>query len=133
MHAEEISQLLGVVRSNVSTSLKELQNWNLVRIAHLAGDRRDHFVTSHDVWELFKTVVRERKEREFDPTTSMLRGCVADKAFNKERSEVQKRISDTLELMESLSAWTDEMLQLEPETIKKIMKLGSRIQKLVRG
>src|SRR6266481_5150843 len=73
MHAEEIGQALGVARSNVSNSLKELQNWNLVRIVHLLGDRRDHFETSSDVWELFRTVVRERKAREFDPTVSVLR------------------------------------------------------------
>src|SRR5262250_3419772 len=43
MHAEEIAELLQVARSNVSNSLRELQNWNLVRVVHLVGDRRDHF------------------------------------------------------------------------------------------
>lgn len=133
MHAEEIGQVLGVARSNVSNSLKELQNWNLVRIIHLLGDRRDHFETSSDVWELFKTVIRERKEREFDPTVAVLRDCVADKAFGKEDAGAQIRIRETLALMESLSAWTDEMLRLEPETIMKVMKLGSKIQKLLRS
>lgn len=133
MHAEEIGQVLGVARSNVSNSLKELQNWDLVRIVHLLGDRRDHFETSSDVWELFKTVVRERKEREFDPTISVLRECVADKAFSKEDPGAQIRIRETLALMESLSSWSDEMLRLEPETIMKVMKLGSKIQKLLRG
>lgn len=133
MHAEEIGEVLGVARSNVSNSLKELQNWDLVRTVHLLGDRRDHFQTSSDVWELFKTVVRERKEREFDPTISVLRECVADKTFSKEDPGVQIRIRETLALMESLSAWVDEMLRLEPETIKKVMKLGSKIQKLLRA
>lgn len=131
MHAEEISQVLSVVRSNVSTSLKELQNWNLVRVVHLHGDRRDHFETSSDVWDLFRTVVRERKEREFDPTVAVLRECVADKAFSKESEGAQKRIRETLELMESLSTWIDEMIRLEPHTIMKIMKLGSKVQKLL--
>src|SRR2546423_1577008 len=67
LHAEEISETLGVARSNVSTSLKELQSWQLIHVVHLMSDRRDHFETSTNVWELFRTVVRERKRREFDP------------------------------------------------------------------
>jgi len=132
MHAEEIAEVLVVARSNVSNSLRELQNWNLVRIAHLLGDRRDHFETSHDVWELFRTVVRERKAREFDPTVSVLRECVSDKAFGKEDPGAQIRIRETLALMESLSAWGDEMLRMESETMMKVMKLGAKIRKLLR-
>lgn len=132
MHAEEISEVLAVARSNVSNSLKELQNWNLVRAVHLMGDRRDHFETSSDVWDLFRTVVRERKAREFDPTISVLRECVTDKGFGKEDPGAQLRIRETLALMESLSGWGDEMLRLEPETLMKVMKLGAKIQKLLR-
>jgi len=133
MHAEEIADVLAVARSNVSNSLRELQNWNLVRVVHLLGDRRDHFETSYDVWELFRTVVRERKAREFDPTVSVLRECIADKGFGKVDAGAQMRIRETLTLMESLSDWGDEMLRLEPETIMKVMKLGAKIRKLVRA
>ncbi|MGH8617022.1 MAG: GbsR/MarR family transcriptional regulator [Burkholderiales bacterium] len=132
MHAEEISEVLAVARSNVSNSLKELQNWNLIKVVHLMGDRRDHFDTSSDVWDLFRTVVRERKAREFDPTIGVLRECVADKAFGREEPGAQLRIRETLALMESLSGWGDEMLRLEPETLMKVMKLGAKIQKLLR-
>jgi DNA-binding transcriptional regulator GbsR (MarR family) len=133
MNAEEIADTLGVARSNVSNSLRELQNWNLVKVVHLLGDRRDHFETSRDVWELFRTVVRERKAREFDPTVSVLRECVADQTFGKEEAGAQLRIRETLALMESLSGWGDEMLRLEPETLMKVMRLGAKIQKLIRA
>src|SRR5688572_30345745 len=76
MHAEEIAEALQVARSNVSNSLHELQNWSLVRIVHLVGDRRDHFETAQDPWELMRTIVRQRKAREFDPTVQTLRDCV---------------------------------------------------------
>ena len=132
MHAEEIAELLRVARSNVSTSLRELVNLNLVRVVHQLGDRRDHFETARDVWALFRTVVRERKAREFDPTVAVLRNCVADPAFAAETADARARIEDTLALMTSLSAWTEEMLRLEPATLMKVMKLGSRIQKLLR-
>ena len=132
MHAEEIAEILLVARSNVSTSLRELQNFNLVRVTHLVGDRRDHFETSKDVWELFRTIVRERKAREFDPTVALLGDCIADPAFAQETADAKTRIRETLALMSALSSWGDEMLRLEPATLMKIMKLGSRIQKLLR-
>ncbi len=132
MHAEEIAEVLLVARSNVSTSLRELQNYNLVRVTHLVGDRRDHFETSKDVWGLFRTIVRERKAREFDPTVALLGDCIADPAFSNETDDAKTRIRETLALMSALSSWGEEMLRLEPATLMKIMKLGSRIQKLLR-
>jgi DNA-binding transcriptional regulator GbsR (MarR family) len=132
MPAEEIADTLVVARSNVSTSLRELTNLNLVRAVHLLGDRRDHFETSRDVWELFRTVVRERKAREFDPTLGMLRELVADPDFAAEPADARARVRETLALMGALSAWGDEMLRLEPATLMKVMKLGGRIQKLLR-
>ncbi len=133
LHAEDIADTLGVARSNVSTSLKELQNWKLVRIAHIMGDRRDHFETSHDVWELFRTVVRERKNREFDPTIVTLRECLASPDLAKEDKAAQQRIAETLALMETMTTWVDEMLRLEPSLLMKLLKMGASVQKFVRG
>jgi DNA-binding transcriptional regulator GbsR (MarR family) len=133
MQAEEIADTLGVARSNVSNSLKELQGWKLVKVAHIMGDRRDHFETSTDVWELFRTVVRERKEREFDPTIHTLRECLASPDLSQEEKTAQKRIEETLALMETLTTWTDEMLRLEPATMMKLLKMGASVQKFVRG
>src|SRR3954465_6839330 len=73
LNAEEIAETLGVARSNVSTSLKELQNWGIVRIAHVMGDRRDHFESMKDVWAMFRVILDERKKRETDPTLHLLR------------------------------------------------------------
>jgi DNA-binding transcriptional regulator GbsR (MarR family) len=133
MHAEEIAELLQVARSNVSNSLRELQNWNLVRVVHLVGDRRDHFETAKDPWELMRIIVRERKSREFDPTLGVLRECVGDKEFSRLEGGAQKRVRETLTLMESLSSWTDQMLSLETGTLTRLMKLGAKVSALLRG
>ena len=133
LHADEICESLGVARSNVSTSLRELQGWGLVRVVHLMGDRRDHFETSGDVWELLRVIVRGRKAREFEPTVAALRECLAHPELARESPLVRQRIGETLVLMDTLSSWVDEMLRLPPETLMKIMKLGARIQGLVRG
>jgi DNA-binding transcriptional regulator GbsR (MarR family) len=132
MHAEEIAEILQVARSNVSNSLKELQNLNLVRVIHIFADRRDHFETSKDVWELMRTVVRERKSREFDPTLGILKECMGDPDYVTEDKDTRKRIEDTYGLMVAMSSWGEEMLRMEPATLMKVMKLGSKIQKLMR-
>ncbi|MCX7256906.1 MAG: MarR family transcriptional regulator [Polaromonas sp.] len=133
LHAEEISDTLGVARSNVSNSLKELLNWQLIRTTHVMGDRRDYFTTSADVWELFRTIVRERKEREYDPTVRMLRELVTQPGFADEAPDAQDRVRETLALMQSLGVWADEMLRLSPSTLDKVLRLGATIQKFVRS
>ena len=131
MHAEEIADTLSVARSNVSTSIRELQGWNLVKLVHLAGDRRDHFETSTEVWELLRTVVRERQRREIAPTVQVLRELLADPAISKDPAEAKRRMRETLELLETLTAWSDEMLRLDTDTLTKVLKLGARIKKLL--
>ncbi|MDO5692368.1 MAG: MarR family transcriptional regulator [Pseudomonadota bacterium] len=133
LNAEDIADTLSVARSNVSTSLKELQNWGLVRVTHVLGDRRDYFETSSDVWELFRTIVRERKEREFDPTTRLLRELVAQPGFEAEPADTQDRVQETLRFMESLGSWADEMLRLSPPTLEKVLRMGASVQRFVRG
>jgi len=132
-NAEQISETLQVARSNVSNSLKELQNWNLIHVTHMMGDRRDYFETSLDIWQLFRTVITERKAREFDPTVKFLQTFLDDNKFNNDEIEAKNRVKAMLELMQTLSVWGDEMINLKPETLTKIMKYGAKIQKLIRG
>lgn len=131
MPADEITETLGVARSNVSNSIKELLNWKLIQVVHVMGDRRDHFTTSSDVWTLFKTVVQQRKEREFDPTITVLRECLDSPDLAKEEAGAQKRIKEALGFMEDISSWGEQMLKLEPNTLMKMMKLGSKIKELL--
>src|SRR5205809_3362660 len=83
LNAEQIAETLGVARSNVSTSLKELQGWGIVKLVHVLGDKRDHFEWMKDVWELFRVVLDERKRREIDPTLVMLRDCISQAEKDK--------------------------------------------------
>jgi len=131
MHADELCEALGVARSNASTSLRELQNWGLVRLVHLSDDRRDHYETSTHVWELMRTIVRERQRREIAPTIGVLRELLADPALRKEAAPVKARMEETLELLETLTSWSEEMLKLDTSTLLKVLRLGARIQKLL--
>jgi DNA-binding transcriptional regulator GbsR (MarR family) len=130
--ADEIATTLNVARSNVSTSLKELQSWRLARVVHVMGDRRDHFETSTDVWELFKLIVEGRRQRELDPTLTMLRDTLVSPDLAAEGKETEQRIRDTLQFLETLTTWSDEMLRMKPETLMKTLGLGAKISQVVR-
>lgn len=129
LNAETIADTLGVARSNVSTSLKELQSWKLVRNVHLLGDRRDHFETLKDPWELFYTILEGRKQRELDPTMSVLRECVLDCETDRDTpDEVKRRIQDVLSFMETLDTWHSQIKGLPKTTLLQLIKLGARVQ-----
>lgn len=133
LHAEEIADSLGVARSNVSNSLKELQSWNLVRVVHVRGDRRDHFETSTNVWELFKLIVAGRRQREIDPTVITLRECLEAPRTGHEDAGARQRIAETLRFIETMNTLADELLRMKPETLMKTLGITARVSKLVRG
>ena len=130
--ADEIAETLALARSNVSTSLKELQSWRLVRVVHMIGERREHFDTSKDVWELFRLIVEGRRQREIDPTLTALRGFLLSPELDQESRGSVQRIRQTLEFMETLTTWADEMLRLKPETLMKTLGIGARISRTMR-
>jgi DNA-binding transcriptional regulator GbsR (MarR family) len=132
LNAEEISETLGVARSNVSTSLKELMSWGLVKVNHVLGDRRDHFESMKDLWEIFNCVVAERKKREIDPTLTLLRQCEIEAEGDTETpKEVKERISRMTEFLETLTSWYEQMSTIPETTLVKLMKLGSRITRIL--
>lgn len=126
--AEEIAETLSVARSNVSTSIKELQSWGLIRASQVLGDRRDHFESLKDLWEMFNIIIEERKRREIDPTLTMLRDCELEASTDKETpAEIKQRITDVMEFMETISSWYEQMHKLPKPTLLKLLKLGSKI------
>lgn len=132
LRADEIVDLLSVARSNVSTSIRELQSYGLVRMTHLLGDRRDYFESLHDVWELFRVIIEQRKQRELNPTLAMLKGCAAEVMSEKETDDLTKeRIHNMLQFVESTSAWYEEISQIPTGTLTKLMALGTKITRLV--
>ncbi len=130
--ADEICVALDVARSNVSTSLKELQGWGLIRVVHVFGDRREHFETLKDVWEMFLIILRERKKRELDPTLAALRECATAAASSREDTEhTARRLKELIEFMELTTAWADRAQALTPNSAKKLCSLGEKVFRLV--
>lgn len=132
--AEEIADLLSVARSNVSTSLKELQSWGLITVAHVLGDRRDHFTTKGDTWEMLTTIIEERKRREIEPTLTLLRQCVLELEEDKQTPQhTQEKIKAMLTFVSTLSDWFDQVKTLPKTTLVTLMKMGATVAKFIPG
>lgn len=129
--ADDLVERLGVSRSNVSMGLKELQAWNLVRLKHVPGDRRDFFTTPEDVWTIVRTLVEERKKREIDPTLTVLRELLMQAPASDEERHAQTRMREMHELIELLTAWYAEMQRLETDRLVQLLTLGSKVVKVL--
>ena len=107
--------------------------YGLVRMTHVLGDRRDYFESLHDVWDLFRAIIEQRKQRELNPTLAMLRGCVDEVDGDKETDPVTKeRMRNMLKFVEATSSWYEEISDIPTSTLTKLMGLGKKITKLVR-
>lgn len=131
--ADEIAQTLAVARSNVSTSLRELQSWRIIRAVPLLGDRRQHFESMKDPWEMFRVILEERKRRELDPTIAMLRECVEEaKKFGSD-SVAHERMEKLLEFVLTVGALYEEFRRVPPIAARKLLQLRGKVRKLFGG
>ncbi len=133
LNAEDICETLELARSNVSTSLKELQNWGIVRMVHIMGDRRDHFESMKDVFEMFRVILAERKRREIDPTLKLLREAVEemDKAGGGADAVTRERLKGMLEFFEMGNGWIEQMQKVPSNVLLKAVKMGGKLFKLI--
>ena len=132
LHAEEIADTLSVARSNVSTSLKELQGWGIVKLVHVLGDRRDHFQSLQDVWELFRVVLDERKKREIDPTLGMLLASIEEAKREKATdSHTVERLEKLAEFFQTTTNWYTQIRSWPTSQLTKFLKLGQKLSQLL--
>jgi DNA-binding transcriptional regulator GbsR (MarR family) len=124
LNAEDIVERLGVSRSNVSMGLKELQAWNLVRLQHKPGDRRDYFATPDDIWQIVR-------KREIDPTMTLLREVLMQEPASPEERHAQERMREMHDLFELLTGWYADVQRLDTERLVQLLTLGSKVQKIL--
>jgi DNA-binding transcriptional regulator GbsR (MarR family) len=128
--AEQIMETLVVARSNVSNNLKELQGWGIVRLVHVMGDKRDHFESMKDVWEMFKVVLNERKRREIDPTMRLLRECIEEAEQAKETDNyTETQLRKLNEFFETTTSWYTQVRNWPTAALVKFLRLGDKVLK----
>jgi DNA-binding transcriptional regulator GbsR (MarR family) len=132
LNAEDLVHTLGVARSNVSSSLKELQGWRIVKRVHVLGDSRDHFESIKDVWEMFRVVMDERKKREFDPTERLIRECIAEAEKHEEADKyIIQKLRDLAEFFDTTSAWYGQVRQWPTVALTRFIKASDKVRKLL--
>ena len=133
LNAEDISAELGIARSNVSNSLKELVGWKLIRRVPVAGDRREHFVAEVDVWEMAMRIAQGRKEREIDPAMSAIDACV-DQAQNEPNLDptVMARMREMQDFLTTADRWSTQMLNVPKSKLNMLMKMGDKVFSLLK-
>lgn len=132
MPADEIAAVLGVARSNISNSLRELQNWGIVKIVHVIGDRRDHFESLKDVFAMFRIIARERKKREIEPTLHVLRNCIEEAGKPKAAaSYTRERLAELLNFFEVATTAYEQLEKLPTPAVLKLARLGDKAFKLL--
>ena len=131
LNADGVGEALSFSRSNVSMGLKELQAWNLVRLMHQPNDRREYFQAPEDVWAIFRTLAAERRKREIDPTLSMLREALMEQPSVAEDIHAQTRMTQMRDFIELMTDWLDDVQKMDSATLASLMKMGSKVQKLI--
>ena len=131
LNADEVGEALGFSRSNVSMGLKELQSWELVKLMHQPNDRREYFQAPEDVWAIFRTLATQRRKREIDPTLSMLRDALMEQPSVAQDIEAQARMRQMHAFIELMTDWLDDVQKMDSETLASLMKMGSKVQKLL--
>jgi DNA-binding transcriptional regulator GbsR (MarR family) len=127
--AEDIAEKLGMARSNVSNSLRELLNWKLVRRVPVLGDRRDHYEAETDLWQMATKVAQGRKEREIDPMVAAIRDAMArlDENSSDVSPQVKSRLHQMHEFVTTVDSWYQQMLHVPPETLMRLIRMGSKV------
>ncbi len=131
MTAEDIADTLTLARSNVSTALKELQGWKLVKAARQLGDRRDHYSAVQDMFDLVTVVIEGRREREYAPTLEALRAVAVEAETDDTPKAVRKRIKETLDTMQMFDDWYRDIIRLPRSVQMAAVKLGARIARFL--
>ena len=130
--AEDIAETLGLARSNVSNSIKELMAWRLIHRVPVRGDRRDHFEAETDIWEMVTRIAQGRKEREIDPAAEALRACMTEAERDDQISPVAlKRLEEMLDFVETINRWYEQMLGVPKPALIALIKMGSKVTSLL--
>jgi DNA-binding transcriptional regulator GbsR (MarR family) len=131
--AEEIAERLKLARSNVSTSLRELITWTLVKRVSILGDRRDYYEAEADMFEMVRRIAAARKAREIEPAIAVLRTCVDEAAGDASvPPAIRRRFQNMLEFTEGASRSVDEILKLPTPLLAKLMKMGGAVARLAK-
>lgn len=131
LNADQIGQAIGCSRSNTSMGLKELSSWELVRLQHFPGDRKEYYSAPGDIWDIARTLIEQRRKREIDPTLTALRDVLMQQPANEAEVYAQKRSAEMHDLLEKMTELSKELSQMPTDKMQTLLKLGTGVGKVL--
>ena len=113
---DDMSERLGISRSNVSTNIRALKDWGVIRKKLVKGDRRDFYEIDDDIWKVIIQFIRERKKRELEPIITVMNKSIQlidtskEKMSDPERETAQIFLT-RLKNLEKISSVVNFMLE----------------------
>jgi DNA-binding transcriptional regulator GbsR (MarR family) len=132
--AEDLAATLGLARSNVSNSLKELLGWSLIQRVSVMADRRDFYTAETDVWEMVTRIAEGRKARELDPTFAVLKACATEAREDRFINPTTRARMDAMrDFVEMVDTWSTDIRKVPRGKLMTLLKLGSAIARFIPG
>jgi DNA-binding transcriptional regulator GbsR (MarR family) len=133
---DDVMARLQVSRGNASMNLRSLVDWGLIDRVHQRGDRKEYFVCRTDVWEMFRTIIQQRRRREVEPIIETIAHCremvVGGGAELRpdQQAEVRtyrKRLDEMNDFLGAVGSMVDLLLKVGPKGIGKISRLITKV------
>ncbi len=124
---DEIIERLKISRGSASMNLRALEDWGVIQRLHYTGDRREYFRSLTDVWELFNTILRERKRREFDPLLRSLQqflGETSDAPVEPEVADFRERLVRLVTVLEQIQTLCDRLMPRDPREVSRLLEVN---------
>lgn len=123
---EEICETLGLARSNVSTSLRELEDYRLVTRTSVPGDRRSYFSAETDVWEIARRILEERRRRETEGAVLAVEECL-DAARAEGDAVLTRRMEAMQELLSAADSIAAAAQHYPTSVFSRAARMGSKL------
>ncbi|WP_405564921.1 GbsR/MarR family transcriptional regulator [Polaribacter sp. Asnod6-C07] len=113
LSAEDIMETLQISRGNVNMNVRALIDWGIVQKELVIGERKEFFIATKDIWELFKQITKERKRREVEPVLKVLADLQEIEDDSEEALEFKKVLNDLSKVTTTVNNILDKTIKAD--------------------
>lgn len=128
---DDVMRELQISRGNASMNLRSLVDWELIQRVHLPGDRKEYFEAETNIWQMFETIMRERRRREVEPIVATIQRCRELLSATQDVPASQRagmlaqrqRFDDLQRFLHAMGKLFELVLQVGPAGIESLAEL----------
>ena len=131
LSVDDVASSLVFSRSNVSTSLREMESWGLISPVHVRGDRKQYYEAKKDLWEIFRIILDEQRRRVIGPAVATFQECLDEQIRTAPEDEyTAERMREVLSFFNAFNTLCNEFQRLPRGPIQNLFKLKATIREL---